>query len=152
MKINGREVRQAPRTIDRGEIVVEIWKEGNHIPWPVAEDTINDLCDTLREIVEPMKGLYIYNVTVIRQGNSGSAKFDFIHRDERHSSNNGVTREIRDFCNKTLGESKAEPGYKAVLEKIKIIIDDMPQLERWLGAAEAAKGFKLICDLLNETL
>jgi len=130
MKINDREVKQAARRPSVYEPRVTIKMRECHggvdyeeqCEWPLNADTIDDLCDTLREVVKP-KGLHIYNVTVTRQGNSGSAKFDFIHRDERHSSNNWVTREIRDFCNKTLGESKAEPDYKAALERIKGVCD-----------------------------
>jgi len=50
------------------------------------------------------------------------------------------------------GAFAVEPDYKAVLEKIKIIIDDMPQMERWFGAMEAAKGFKQIHEILKDIL
>ena len=72
---------------------------------------------------------------------------------------------INNMLNEAPGESKigsrwedvkgafaVEPDYKAVLEKIKIIIDDMPQMERWFGAMEAAKGFKQIHEILKDIL
>ena len=204
MWINGRTVRQAPRTISPGETIVEIWKEGSHVPWPVAADTIDDLCDTLREIVMPDKSKHEeFSELVIHWADiacehatiaadaarAGRAVMrieaarpkDFSYKTALEKirvmiSNHfakgtlrGVEHEamickINNMLNEALGEAKigsrwgnvkgafaVEPDYKAALEKIKIIIDDMPQLERWLGAAEAAKGFKLICDLLNET-
>lgn len=107
-----------------------------------------------REAEKSMKGLHIYNVTVIRQGNSGSAKFDFIYRDERHSSNNWVTREIRDFCNKTLGESKAEPDYKAALEEIRTILGNEPRVAGFgdeYGREFVAAALRKIYTILRET-
>jgi len=158
MKINGREVRKPPRGIKEDEPAVHLGRifsrdvfsviEADSIQWPVAEDTIDDLCDMLRDIAKPRDGLNYYNVRFNFDHNNHCIEVFLNDKKEVSLGKSGISA-LRDMCNEALGE---ESDYKAALEKIKIIIDDMPQLERWLGAAEAAKGFKLICDLLNETL